>query len=97
MTNNTSNENARPPVAKLRQGLVTATIWQRESDNGSFYSVSFERSYKDSEGQWKTTPSFNAGDLLQLAKLADQAHTQIGELTAKAREATADEQFGEAE
>jgi hypothetical protein len=69
-----------PPVAKLRIGKVKANIWERKSNNGTFYSVTFERGYKDADGHWQTTDSFDTADLLALAKLADQAHTRILEI-----------------
>jgi hypothetical protein len=75
-----TTETAKPPVAKLRLGLLNASIWQRTTDKGAFYSVSFERRYKDGQGNWQSTHSYDAGDLLVLAKLADQAHTKIVEL-----------------
>ena len=72
-----STESAKPPVAKLRLGLINATIWERVTEKGTFRSVTFERRYRDGEGNWHSTHSYDASDLLMLAKLADQAHTKI--------------------
>ena len=85
MTSNTSkkataSETGKQPVAKLRLGLIFANIWQRTTDKGSFFSVSFERRYKDADGNWHSGHSFDASDLLALAKLADQAHTKLLEI-----------------
>ena len=83
MTNTASqkaSETQKPPVAKLRIGLINANIWQRVTDEDAFYSVSFERRYRDNDGNWQSTHSYNVDDLLILAKLADQAHTEITEL-----------------
>jgi len=74
---------AQPPVAKIRVGLVTASIWERQGDAGTFYTVSFERRYRDSEGQWQTAHSYDASDLLALAKAADLAHSKIIEAQAE--------------
>lgn len=71
----------KPPVAKIRDGLISASIWEQASEKGSFYSVTFERRYKDAEGNWKSSHSYDSRDLLQLAKLADLAHTRILEET----------------
>ena len=83
-TNNSKNtqstETAKPPVAKLRLGLINASIWERVTENGTFHSVTFERRYRDGQGNWHSTHSYDASDLLTLAKLADQAHTKIVEL-----------------
>jgi hypothetical protein len=81
-TSTKSTESAKPPVAKLRLGLIFANIWQRTTGEDSFYSVSFERRYKDAKGKWQSTHSYNADDLLVLAKLADQVHTEIAQLRA---------------
>jgi hypothetical protein len=84
-----TTETAKPPVAKLRIGLINANIWERTTDNGTFHSVSFERRYKDAKGQWASTHSYNTDDLLTLAKLADQAHTEIQHLRAGSAEDSA--------
>ena len=81
-TQTKSAEAAKPPIAKLRLGLIYANIWQRTTDEDAFYSVSFERRYKDAQGNWQSTHSYNADDLLLLAKLADQAHTEIAKIRA---------------
>jgi hypothetical protein len=75
-----STETAKPPVAKLRLGLLNASIWERTTEKGTFYSVTFERRYRDSEGNWHTTHGYDASDLLALSKLAYQAHSRILEL-----------------
>jgi hypothetical protein len=75
-----TNETANQPVAKLRIGLITASIWQRVLPEGTFYAASFERCYRDKEGHWHTPPSFNTEELLALSKLTDQAHSRILEL-----------------
>jgi hypothetical protein len=84
MTNATSTklEPSKAPIAKLRFGLIYANIWQRTTDEDIFYSVSFERRYRDSDGNWQSTHSYNSDDLLLLAKLADKVHTEIMNLRA---------------
>ena len=79
-TKKTSTETAKPPVAKLRLGLINASIWERVTENGNRYSVTFERRYRDANGEWHSTHSYDTSDLLSLAKLADQAHTEINRL-----------------
>ena len=82
LTNETA-ETKKAPVAKIRVGLITASIWENKTDKGTFHNVTFERRYKDGD-QWKSSHSYNTGDLLELAKAADLAHTKILEITAKA-------------
>lgn len=75
--NNKQQEKANPPVAKVRVGLITASIWERETENGVFHNVSFERRYRDGDGNWKSSHSYDTQDLPLLAKAADLAHTKI--------------------
>jgi hypothetical protein len=74
------------PVAKISLFPVAAAIWHNEKDGRSFYSVSFQRSYKDEKGKWQNSDSFGLTDLLLLAKVADQAHSEIYKLRGADRE-----------
>jgi hypothetical protein len=75
------------PVSKVTLYPITAAIWRNENAKGeAFYNVSFERSYKDDAGNWQSTDTFNTGDLLLLAKVADRAHSEIYKLRASDRQ-----------
>ena len=65
------------PTANVRIGTVKAAIWENQAKDRTLYKVTFSKRYRDAEGQWKTTHSFGRNDLLLLAKVADQAHSQI--------------------
>jgi hypothetical protein len=70
-------ERTNPPAAKVRVGLITASIWENTNEKGTFHSVTFERRYKDAQGNWQSSHSYNTSDLLELSKAADLAHTKI--------------------
>jgi hypothetical protein len=78
---NQTEKKANRPVHTVRYGSVRAAIWRNVVDNGNasrqLYCVTFNRSYKDGENNWKESASFGADDLLLLAKAADEAHTWI--------------------
>ena len=75
------------PAEKVTLFPIEAAIWKNVSRGGDpFYSVTFERKYKDQETGWKSTASFGADDLLLLAKVADLAHSRLVELRAKNRQ-----------
>ena len=76
---NETPEAKNPPAAKVRVGLITASIWENKTEKGIFHNVTFERRYRDAEGNWKSSHSYNAEDLLSLAKAADLAYTKIVE------------------
>jgi hypothetical protein len=80
MSNNTK------PVAKVQFFPVTAAVWKNETAKGAaVYSVTIERSYKDAQGNWKSSDSLNESDLLLAAKVLDLAHTEIAKLRAADR------------
>jgi hypothetical protein len=74
----------RLPIKTLRTGDCSASIWSREftarGEPRVFYSVSFERSYKDRDGAWKYTKSFDADSLGAVVGLCQQASEFIAEL-----------------
>jgi hypothetical protein len=52
------------PVKKFSVGGVQVAVWENEGKEGrSFYSVSFDRRYKDKNDEWKSTTSLKANDL----------------------------------
>jgi hypothetical protein len=72
--------DTKKPAAKVSLYPVSAAIWRNQNPKGVFYSVTFERSYKDEAGKFQTSSTFNASDLLALSKLADLCDTKIREL-----------------
>jgi hypothetical protein len=80
MSDTKKTKTKSAPVAKVSVGLQTASIWKNVSEGWTFYNVTFDRRYRDGEGDWNSTDSYGRDDLLALAKLADLAHTKILEL-----------------
>ena len=74
------------PVDTLRDGNLKAAIWENEREDYTAHSVQFRRSYRDKEGQLRDTDSFAKGELLRLARLAEQSYDRIGKLREAARE-----------
>jgi hypothetical protein len=68
------------PIHEVRLGLIKAAVWKNEGENGVRYNVTFCRMYKEKDKKdedWKYTDTFGRDDLLQLAKVADLAHSWI--------------------
>ena len=66
------------PIKKFRIGLVNATVWKNEVEGGkSFYTVTLQRQYKNSAGEWQAGDSYNHDDLLNLAKVAERAELWV--------------------
>ncbi len=84
MTTTTQTNQPNPASTAKAQPLVSldhfplrAAIWANHTREGDlYYSVTFDRTYKDGD-DWKYTDSFRRSDLLALAKLADEADTQV--------------------
>lgn len=76
------------PASKVSLYPVSAAVWRNVTKEGkAFYSVTFERSYRDDKGAWQSASSFNESDLLLLAKVADQAHSEVVKLRANDKQA----------
>ena len=79
-TKETAETKKAGPFAKVRVGMINANIWKNTNDKGTFYNVTFENRYLDTEGKWKSGHSYGIDDLLPLAKLIDLIHTKVNEL-----------------
>ena len=81
-----ATNNPDQPVAEVRLGRITATIWRNRTaaDDGVFYSTQLTRLYRRDE-KWERAHAFGRDDLLTVAKVADMANTRIHEFQAEAR------------
>lgn len=74
----------RLPLKTLRVEDCSGSIWGRDQlvrgQMRTFFSVTFERSYKDRDGAWKYTRSFDADSLGKLVTLCQQASEAIDSL-----------------
>ena len=72
----------KKPEKKFRAGAVCATVWMNEgtSKDGQptqFASVSFDKSYKDKDGTWKSTKNLNVQDLPKAALVITKAYEHL--------------------
>lgn len=73
------------PVETIRDGAIKAAIWKNESENGTFFAVTFARTFKNGDSELRDTDSFSGSQLLRLAHLADKAYDRTAKLTKAAR------------
>ncbi|HEX3147899.1 MAG TPA: hypothetical protein VHR66_07430 [Gemmataceae bacterium] len=63
---------------------MSASIWARDvmvqGERRRWFSVSFERSYKDRDGAWKYSKSFDHASLGKVVALCQQASEIIADL-----------------
>lgn len=80
----------RRPITTLRSGDISASVWTRDrlvqGEMTRFYSVTFERSYKDATGKYCYTRSFDPDDLGTLVGLCQQVIEYINGLSGAAQE-----------
>lgn len=84
----TNDQGKTRPAAEVRLGNIRAAIWQNEGENGAWFNVTFERTYREGE-EYHSAQSFGRDDLLTLAKVADLANSRIFELQRQSRKAAA--------
>ena len=53
----------QPPIKKFRIGNVSASVWERQHDKGTFHDVSFQRFYVDAENKPQSSNSFGLADI----------------------------------
>src|SRR5258706_13633466 len=84
-----SQEAKRRPYKTLRVEDCSASIWSRDvtvqGETRTFYSVTLERSYKDRDGSWKYTKTFDMENLGRIVALCQQASEIIRGLEDPAR------------
>ena len=68
------------PVDTIRDGNLKANIWRNEGEKGAYYSITFSRTYTDSQGNPKDTQSFSKSNLLTLGELARACYGRTSEL-----------------
>ncbi len=74
-----TDETKKQPAAKLREGTLSAEIWENARDDSVQHNVTFARSWQDKDGNWRKSQSFSERDLLALQHLAGRAHDAIRE------------------
>lgn len=55
-------ENMAEPE-HIRVGAIDITIWTNDGSNGSYRTVTINRSYKDASGTWQKSQTFRANDI----------------------------------
>jgi hypothetical protein len=76
-----SQEAKKGPVKTFTAQDVSASIFSREHNGRTYYSVTFTRWYRDSKGQNRYINSFGLEDLGKVITVAQQADEYIRSLT----------------
>lgn len=84
METNKKQNDGKKPIAHMRAGSVSASVWSNkgkgvDGKDKDFVNITFQRSYKDDKtGEFKNVDSYGAGDLLKLQALCLAAYIKYG-------------------
>ena len=67
-----ATQTKNPPIHKIQNGRVQASIWEQTLEKGSFLTVTFKIGYKKGE-EWKDGHSYQAHELEALIDTAIDA------------------------
>ena len=67
-----------PPVFKKKFKGIEVALWKREHEGKIYYSVSTNRSYRDKDGDWQNSNSFDLESVDLLIDYLQQAK-KLGE------------------
>ena len=65
------------PLFELRDGNLRSATWQRDGEYGPQHSTKLSKIYKDQDGSYRETNSFNPKELLRVGELARETHHEI--------------------
>lgn len=75
-----SEKQTNKPVEKYKAGSVECAIWQQETDNGNFLTVSTHRNYLEKDGKpdnkedWKKTNNLRINDIPAMILVLQKAY-----------------------
>ena len=70
---NTMNTNNKP-LFSHRLHRVEVAVWRNQNDTSHWHNITFQKGYRDSEGNLQTTTSLLMEDLPALSFLANKAY-----------------------
>ena len=75
-------EQRSKPEKSFRSGAISVAVWKntvkaQNSRTSLFRTVSFERRYKNADGQWQSTSQLRRDDIPRLVYLLNKAYEHI--------------------
>jgi hypothetical protein len=90
-----TEDKKNAPLETFRDGAVTIKLWEQQAEGKSYVNASIGKLYKDQQGAWHETRSFNDSDLLKLQALIPQAHQQMKHHQEQLRSVVQEQQIAE--
>ena len=78
----TESVSGNLPEKKFSTGALVATVWgnqgkNKEGDDVSFRTVSFQRRYMDKNGEWQSTSTLRINDLPKASLVLQKAYEYL--------------------
>ena len=78
----TETVSGNMPEKKFSTGALSATVWQndgksKEGQDISYRTVTFQRRYKDPNGEWQTANSLRVNDLPRVSLILQKAYEYL--------------------
>ena len=70
-------EDKMKPEKKYKAGSITASIWNNQATQGSYKTILLERTYKDKDGNWKSTSSMRITDIPKAQLVLSKAYEDL--------------------
>ena len=83
MDEKNTSATGNQPEKKFSTGALSATVWQNQGKSKTtgeavtFRTVSFQRRYKDKEGNWQSTSNLRINDLPRAALVLQKAYEYL--------------------
>jgi len=70
------------PMKTFRAGAVSSAVWRRtgtgkDGQETVFWSVTFDKRYRDKEGKWESSRFLNANDIPKAILALQQAYSYV--------------------
>ena len=70
------------PEKKFSTGVLNATVWENQGKNKegldvSYKTVTFQRRYKDKNGEWQSTSTLRINDLPKASLILQKAYEYL--------------------
>jgi hypothetical protein len=72
-----TDQQKQGPATKFKRGSIEAAVFENSKDGKTWHNVSISRRYKNSSGEYRTATTYAYADLVQVAKIAEQAEAWI--------------------
>ena len=72
-----TDQEKHGPATKFKRGSIEAAVFENSKDGKTWHNVAISRRYKSSSGEYRAASTYAYPDLVQVARIAEQAEAWI--------------------